>query len=127
MIRSLNNWKSFKKVVKNVKRSFFDAKIQEVVNKSCGPWELMNWISKHKLPATEAIKHNDCPCLSPESLWGILHSIFNTTLNCQTDLNILSEIECKATSQWYPFSKEEFNQVISKCNDLSAPGPDKLT
>ena len=42
MTRSLDNWKSFKKVVKNVKRSFFDAKIQEVANKSCGSWELMN-------------------------------------------------------------------------------------
>jgi len=68
MTRSLDNWKSFKKVVKNIKRSFFDAKIQEVANKSCGPWELMNWISRHKLPTTKAIKHNDCPYLSPESL-----------------------------------------------------------
>ena len=33
--RSLDNWKKFKKVVKNTKRSFFDMKIQEVVNKSC--------------------------------------------------------------------------------------------
>jgi len=31
--RSLENWKNFKKVVKNVKRSFFDEKIQEVINK----------------------------------------------------------------------------------------------
>ena len=87
----------------------------------------MNWISRCKLPATKAIKHNDCPCLSPESLWDTLHSIFNTALNHQVDLNILSKIECKATLQWYPFSKEEFNQAISKYNNLLVPGPDKLT
>jgi len=68
MTRSLNNWKSFKKIVKNIKRSFFDTKIQEVANKSHGPWELMNWISRCKLPAIEAIKHNNRLCLSPESL-----------------------------------------------------------
>jgi len=125
--RSLDNWKSFKKIIKNVKRSFFDEKIQEVANKSHGPWELMNWISRCKLPATKAIKHNGHQCLSPESLWDTLHSTFNTVLNRQVDLNILSKIECKATLLWYPFSKEEFKQVISKCNDLSVPGPDKLT
>ena len=37
MTRSLENWKNFKKIVKNVKRTFFDEKIQEVANKSCGP------------------------------------------------------------------------------------------
>ena len=66
--RSLDNWKNFKKVVKNVKRTFFDTKIQEVTNKSHGPWELINWISRHKLPAIEAIKYDGCLCLSPESL-----------------------------------------------------------
>ena len=66
--RSLENWKNFKKVVKNIKRSFFDEKIQEVTNKRKGPWELMNWINRRKLPATKAIKHNGSPCLSPESL-----------------------------------------------------------
>ena len=86
----------------------------------------MNWISRHKLPAIEAIKYDGHPCLSPESLWDALHSIFNTALNHQVDLNILSDIDRKPTSQWYPFSKEKFKQAISKCNDSSAPGPNKL-
>jgi len=66
--RSLENWKNFKKVVKNAKRSLFDIKIQEITNKRKGPWKLMNWINRHKFPATKAIKHNGSPCLSPESL-----------------------------------------------------------
>ena len=87
----------------------------------------MNWINRCKLPATKAIKHNGSPCLSSESLWNALHSTFNTTLNCQINLDILSEIDCKPILQWSPFSKEEFKQAISKCNDLSAPGLDKLS
>ena len=87
----------------------------------------MNWINRRKLPATEAIKHNGSPCLSPESLWDTLHNTFNITLHCQVDLNILNEIDCKPTSQWFPFSREEFMQAISKCNNSSAPGPDKLS
>ena len=66
--RSLKDWKLFKKTVKTIKGLFFDIKIQEITNKSRGPWELMNWVSKCKLPAMEAIKYDNQPCLSLDSL-----------------------------------------------------------
>jgi len=125
--RSLKNWKKFKKIIKDTKRSFFNDKIQEVANKSRSLWELMNWIKKRKLPAIKAITHNGQPCLTFDSLWNALHNTFNTALNRQVDLNIINKIEHKLSQNWFPFSKEEFKSAISKCSNASAPGPDKLT
>jgi len=87
----------------------------------------MNWIKSRKLPAAEAIKHNGRPCLTLENLWNSLHSSFNTALHQQVNLNILNEIDYKPTQKWNPFSKFKFKSAISKCNDSSAPGPDKLS
>ena len=125
--RSLENWKKFKTTVKNVKRFYFNDKIQEIVNKSRGPWELMNWIKRRKLPAIEAINHNGQPCLTLNSLWNALHKTFNSAQNRQVDLNILDEIKRKPPQKWSLFSKSKFLSAISKCKDSSAPGPDKLS
>ena len=95
MSRSHDSWKAFKSSTREAKRSFFDSKIKEIANKSRGSWELMNWVKKRKLPATEAIKYNSSPCLSPDSLWNAFHNSFNTALNCQVNVNILNEIEFK--------------------------------
>ena len=87
----------------------------------------MNWVKKRKLPAIEVIKHNDHPCLTPESLWNTLHNTFNTVLHRQVDVEILNELAQKPSQNWGSFSRSEFLSAISKCADSSLPGPDRLT
>ena len=87
----------------------------------------MNWVKKRKLPAIEAIKHNDRPYLTPESLWNALHSTFNMALHRQVDVEILNELAQKPPQNWGSFSRSEFLSAISKCADSSSPGPDRLT
>jgi len=97
------------------------------VNKSQGPWELMNWTKWRKLPAIEAINYDGQPCLTLDSLWNALHKSFNSAQNHQVDLNILGEIKRKPPQKWRLFSKNEFLSAISKCKDSSAPGSNKLS
>jgi len=86
----------------------------------------MNWVNKHKLPAMEAIKYDNQPCLSLDSLWNALHSSFNTTLYHQVNISILNKIRNKQVTAWVPFSKEEFKIALKSCKNLSTPGLDKL-
>jgi len=75
----------------------------------------------------EAIKYNNYPYLSLDSLWTALHSFFNTAHYRQVKISILDEIRNKQVTAWAPFSREEFKIAISSCNNLSTPGLDKLS
>ena len=97
------------------------------MNKRQGPWELMNWVNKKKLPAIEMIKHNDQQCLDINGLWYALYPTFNMANNCQVDTTILDEIDDKSIVPWLEFSREEFKFALSSCNNSSTPGSDKLT
>ena len=87
----------------------------------------MNWVKSRKLPVIEAIKHNSRPCLTSENLWNSLYSSFNTALHQQVNLNILDEVDRKPPQKWSPFFRFEFKLAISKCNDSSTLGSNKLT
>jgi len=56
--RSLDNWKKFRGTVKKMKQKFFNEKMNEITNKRCGPWKLMNWVKKRKLSTIKAIQYN---------------------------------------------------------------------
>ena len=127
MSRSLKDWKSFKKMVKIIKRIFFNIKIQEIANKNRGSWELISWVNKCKLPVIKAIKYDNQLCLTLDSLWNTFHSTFNTTLHWQINIEVLDKISNKLPSFWVLFSKEKFKCSISNCNNSSTPELDKLS
>jgi len=72
------------------------------------------------------IKYNGQSCLELNDLWQALHSSFNTAQFFQVDENILNELNLYQTVSWSLFSEKKFTSAIVKCNNLSAPGPDKL-
>ena len=86
----------------------------------------MNWVKKQKLPAIEAIQFNGQLYIKLEDLWDILYSSFNSTQSHDADLQLLDKIPNIVAKVWTSFSRELIN-AIEICNNLSAPGLNKLT
>ena len=117
---------SYSKIVKKTKQNFFNQKIQEIINRKSGLWNLMNWVNKHKLPVVEAIKYNNQPCLEIHKLWNT-YSTFKKAQDQQIDSSLLDELPSKKSVIWLLFFEAEFNNAICKCNNSSTSGSDKLS
>ena len=87
----------------------------------------MNWVKKWKLLAVEVIQFNGQPCIELQDLWDAFYSFFNSAQSYDVNLQLLNKISDKVTKVWTPFSREELINAIERCNNLSAPGLDKLT
>jgi len=87
----------------------------------------MNWVKKQKLSTIEAIQYEGRPCIKLEDLWITLHNSFNSAQTQEIDIHVLDDIPNKSVKEWNSFSKQELINAIEKCNNLSVPGPNKLT
>jgi len=93
---------------------FSTPKFKKLQEKNYGPWKLMNWVKKHKLPAIEVIQYNSWPCLEFNDLQQTLHLLFNLVQNCQINLDLLEGIPNKSVTKWMLFSEEEIKSSIIK-------------
>jgi len=75
----------------------------------------------------EAIQYEGCLCIKLEDLWIALHNSFNSAQIQEIDIHVLDDIPNKSMKEWNSFSKQELVDVFEKYNNLSIPGPDKLT
>ena len=86
----------------------------------------MNWVRKINLLVVEAIKYNDQLYLEINDLWYVLYSVFNLAQDHHVNIDILEEIANETMEEWPPFLRKEFLRAIAKCNNSSAPEPNKL-
>ncbi|PPQ92724.1 hypothetical protein CVT25_014237, partial [Psilocybe cyanescens] len=68
------DWKLYRKAVKNAKRVFFDSRITEISITNKRTWDLMSWVQQRKLPPCEAIQYQGQPCHALPQLWDALHN-----------------------------------------------------
>ncbi|KDR80491.1 hypothetical protein GALMADRAFT_136966 [Galerina marginata CBS 339.88] len=124
---SKHDWKSFRKLCKEVKRKFFEERIVDIAYSNKRPWDLMNWVQKRTLPACEALSYQGAPCISLDSLWNALHGTYNSASGRGYDLSPLDTIPAMPVRDWVLFSMFKLTEALSACSSRSAPGPDHIS
>ncbi|PPQ89621.1 hypothetical protein CVT25_012633, partial [Psilocybe cyanescens] len=122
----LENWKLYRKAVKNAKQIFFDSKITELSITNKHTWDLMSWVQQRKLPPCEAIQYQGQPCHALPQLWDALHNTYNSASDRPFNINILDSIPDMPVQGWVPFSALEMQKALASCSNVSAPGPDHI-
>jgi hypothetical protein len=87
----------------------------------------MDWAGPCKTPPVKAILYQGVPCTSPDQLWNMLHSTFNSALDRPIDLSVLGDKwESPSIRAWIPYSAAEMSDALTDTSNRSAPGPDHI-
>ncbi|PPQ94128.1 hypothetical protein CVT25_007913 [Psilocybe cyanescens] len=120
------DWKLYRKTVKNTKRVFFDSRITEISITNKRTWDLMLWVQQHKLPLCKAIQYQGQPCHALPQLWDTLHNTYNSASDRMFNISILDSIPDMPVWGWVPFSALEMREAKASCSNVSASGPDHI-
>ncbi|PPQ94891.1 hypothetical protein CVT25_004372 [Psilocybe cyanescens] len=120
------DWKLYRKAVKNAKWVFFDSRITEISITNKRTWDLMSWVQQRKLSLCEAIQYQGQPCHTLPQLWDAHHNTYNSASDCPFNINILDSIPDIPVQGWVPFSALEMQEALASCSNVSAPGPDHI-
>jgi hypothetical protein len=122
------NWMAFKKSTNKAKCKHFDEHIDKIAHTNLQPWNLMDWVGPHTTPPVGAISCQGMPCTSPDQLWNVLHSTFNSALDRPVDMSMLGDKwESSSTRVWVPYSTAEMSDGLMGTSNQSAPRLDHIT
>jgi hypothetical protein len=108
------DWMAFKKATCKAKHKHFDEHINEIAHTNLRPWDLMDWVGPHKTPPVKAISYQGVPCTSPNQLWNMLHSTFNSALDRPIDLSVLGDKwESPSIRAWILYSAAEMSDALT--------------
>jgi hypothetical protein len=87
----------------------------------------MDWVGPCKTPPVKAILYQGVPCTSPDQLWNMLHSTFNSALDRPIDLLVLgNKWESPSIRLWIPYSAVEMLDALTGTLNQSAPRQDHI-
>jgi hypothetical protein len=74
----------------------------------------MDWVGPSETPLVEAISYQGVPCTSPDQLWNMLYSTFNSVLDRPIDLSVLGDKwESPSIRAWILYSAAELSDALT--------------